>query len=166
MMFLEYLGPDDLTENYAFTVKYQPGEDISLDEHTDASTITVNVCLQPASPSDGKLLYFKEQRTFDYKNVNAKKNRDRDNNSNGTYLELVPEPGYALIHLGQHVHGVSPVKSPRSQLVVWLFGDHGYVRVAPYEPHEIKMHQKLYDSFWKKKPTKATIPGMNGKEEL
>lgn len=175
-LFGEYVGPNDLEENYAFTVRYQPGEDVNLAEHTDASTVTINICLQPTiAPSadtgdNQRVLYFKERRILDRRKKNdleALPNSDNDNinkNKNATYVEL-SLPGYALIHLGQHVHGVSTLpgsahddddddvnnreNNPRSQLVVWLFGKDGYVRVAPYEPAELKAHERLYDSFWR-----------------
>jgi hypothetical protein len=49
------------------------------------------------------------------------------------------------------VHGVSDVgnsTSLRQQLVVWLFGEHGYVRVAPYTPQEVEAYVRAYESFW------------------
>ena len=46
-------------------------------------------------------------------------------------------PGMALLHLGQHKHGVTNVKGERTQLVIWMYGKDGYVRVKPYNEYEI-----------------------------
>lgn len=145
-LFPDHVGPSDITHSYPFTVHYQPGQDIKLSEHTDASTITVNVCLQP-SKNDTKVLYFKEQRTLqsDVAPLPA------------TYIDLA-EPGEAVIHLGQHVHGVADVDSLRHNLVVWLFAEYGYVRVAKYEPQEVKVHVREYDAFWDANSSTA-LPG-------
>jgi len=167
-LFPEYVGPDDLAENYAFTVRYRPGEDVKLAEHADASTVTVNVCLQPASGTEGhKFLYFKEQRTLG-------KRLEAQSSKNATFVDL-SEPGQALVHLGQHVHGVSKIDDSdaftadgaRSQLVVWMFGQGGYVRVAPYEPGEIRAYARTYDeSFWRKRSQRANAPSTStGKHE-
>jgi hypothetical protein len=144
-LFPNHVGPDDITHSYPFTVNYQPGQDVKLAEHTDASTVTINICLQP-SAHVAPVLYFKEQRTLLQPNTPAAAS------STATYIDLTT-PGEAVIHLGQHVHGVSnvdnsPMDSPRQQLVVWLFGEHGYVRTAPYEPEEVEAHVRAYESFW------------------
>jgi hypothetical protein len=141
--FPKNVGPSDITHSYPFTVHYQPGQDVKLSEHTDASTITFNICLQP-SAQETKVLYFKEQRTL--------QPNTPPEAASAAYIDLAT-PGEAVIHLGQHVHGVanvdtSPMESPRQQLVVWLFGEHGYVRVAPYEPQEVEAHVREYESFW------------------
>jgi hypothetical protein len=140
-LFPSHVGPSDITHSYPFTVHYQPGQDVKLAEHTDASTITVNICLQP-SAQDTKVLYFKEQRTLHPTTPPGA-------SATATYIDLAT-PGEAVIHLGQHVHGVSDVDSPspRQQMVVWLFGAHGYVRTAMYEPREVEAHARAYESFW------------------
>jgi len=49
-----------------------------------------------------------------------------------------------VIHLGQHLHAASPLKSgSRENLVLWLSGLNDYVRTAPYyglddEPDETR----------------------------
>ena len=59
-------------------------------------------------------------------------------------------PGEALIHLGQLRHGVTPIEHERHQLVIWMFGEHDYVRIAKYESDEVRQHKLLYDMFWKR----------------
>jgi hypothetical protein len=142
-LFPNHVGPSDITHSYPFTVYYQPGQDVKLSEHTDASTITVNVCLQP-SGNDTQVLYFKEQRTLQPDDVSPP-----PATATATYIDLAT-PGEAVIHLGQHVHGVADMNSDslRQQLVIWLFGEYSYVRVAPYEPEEVEAHVREYESFW------------------
>jgi len=145
-LFLSHVGPDDLEERYAFSVRYRPGQDVFLDEHADASAVTVNVCLEPPSSGNTKVLYFKENRSTSL----WRRDAGLGDPANATYVDLA-EPGRAVIHLGQHVHGVAPVDAARSQMVVWMFGRHGYVRVAPYENGEIRAHARQYDAFWREK---------------
>lgn len=150
LLFPNHVGPSDITHSYPFTVHYQPGQDVKLAEHTDASTITVNICLQP-SEQDTPVLYFKEQRTPQPNAPVAA------TTATATYIDLAT-PGEAVIHLGQHVHGVADVDSPspRQQLVVWLFQEYGYVRVALYEPQEVEAHMREYESFWDTDSTSST----------
>lgn len=136
-LFVDRVGPNDLSRNYPFLVRYQPGQDTSLSEHTDASTVTVNICLQPSSLSDN-VLYFKGDGT----------RSTFIDTMNATFVDL-SEAGQAVIHLGQHRHGVSNITSNRDHMVVWMFGDHGYVRVAEYEPEETAEHVRLYERFWR-----------------
>lgn len=43
----------------------------------------------------------------------------------------------AIIHKGGHRHAALPLESgQRTNLVLWLFGEDGYVRAAPYPPSE------------------------------
>lgn len=116
---------EDIATEYAFVVRYHPDSDVNLAEHADASAITINVCLQPSI--ENSPLYFKSVREIGEPSVDVAP----------TNVTL-DTPGMAVIHLGQHLHGVSNVTSTRSNMVVWLMGHHGYVRVAPYEEDEIK----------------------------
>ena len=138
-IFPAFVGPSELSENYPFVVCYHPDRDASLSEHTDASTVTVNVCLQASD--DRNVLYFKENRFW-------KRSVHHTEQRHARHIGL-SEPGRAVIHLGQHVHGVSQIDSPRSNLVVWMFGEHGYVRIAPYGPKEVERHKREYSRFWK-----------------
>lgn len=141
-LFQEFVGPDDLVASYPFTVHYEPDKDVKLSEHTDASTITVNVCLQPSSNNE-TVLYFKTRPVW----PNVVVTPEESAAANPTYIDLA-ESGQAVIHLGQHTHGVSETTATREQMVVWMFGEHGYVRVAPYEPDEIASHVRGYNAFW------------------
>lgn len=133
ILFQKHVGPANLMHNYPFIVRYQPGQDVSLSEHADASTVTVNVCLH----ADQSVLYFKEQRSW----------HEPSPPKDATFVDLTA-PGQAVIHLGRHIHGVAEVTSHRANLVVWMFGEHGYVRVAPYEDDEVQEYTKAYDTFW------------------
>ena len=93
---------------------------MSLDEHRDAAVATLNVCLGPAG---GALLF----GPADGSGAAAAAAR----------VELAP--GDAIIHLGAQRHAAAPHAArgeARSNLVVWLFGEGGYVRFAPYEEAE------------------------------
>ena len=136
-LFPQFALPSDLQENYPFVVRYKSGQDQTLAEHTDASTVTVNVCLQ--APSEEAVLF--------YNNVRHVNSLSSDAN-NSTMVKLY-QPGRAVFHLGQHEHGVSPVDGDRSQLVIWMFGKEGYVRVKPYEEHEVAPHKWKSQHDWR-----------------
>ena len=53
-------------------------------------------------------------------------------------------PGEAVLHLGGQYHAAEPTtEGCRVNLIVWLFGAHGVVRVAPYdEPAQLQPHQR------------------------
>ncbi len=135
-LFADYVGPNDLVETYPFTVKYKPGQDVKLDPHSDAATVTVNVCLLEQD-KDAKVLYFADDR-------------EPAIASKAKQFVALSNPGEALIHLGQLRHGIAPIEQERHQLVIWMFGEHDYVRIAKYEPDEVRQHKVLYDLFWKR----------------
>lgn len=128
-MLREYANPQDLEEYYAFTVKYKPGMDRNLTSHTDHSTVTVNICLENAQ-NETALFFFhrEEEQKWLYSDDNSDKER--------TFVPL-STPGMALFHLGQHKHGIVNVQGERTQLVIWMYGQNGYVRIAPYRESEI-----------------------------
>ena len=128
-LFGDFASPADLQENYSFTVRYKPGMDKNLTEHTDHSTITVNICLEASSVE--KVLYFKNRRHSSNKKISY---------DDSPKFVSMSTPGMGLIHLGQHEHGVREVHGERTQLVIWMFGEDGYVRVAPYDKDEIAPH--------------------------
>jgi len=146
MFFPEYIGNDEDDESsYAFTVHYQHDggslngtaksnsgarntttttkRDVQLKEHSDASVITINVNLNlPGEETeyDGPQLLFLD---------------DSDQPSQRHELEF--QPGMVVLHRGLHRHQALPIqKGERHQLIIWLFGKDGYVRVAPYETEE------------------------------
>jgi hypothetical protein len=53
-------------------------------------------------------------------------------------------PGEAVLHLGGQYHAAEPTtEGCRINLIVWLFGAHGVVRVAPYdEPEQLQPQQR------------------------
>jgi len=130
----------DLTTEYGFVVKYHPNtSDINLTEHADASAITVNTCLIPSSEEDSAPLYFK--------NVREIGESEAATVAVATNVTL-DTPGDVVFHLGQHIHGVSDVSSARSNMIIWMMGDYGYVRVAPYESYEIDTNQAIFQSMY------------------
>jgi len=116
--FNEYAGPDDDKEAYAFTIAYSADKDVKLKEHSDASLVTMNVNLNlPHEDYDGSLIAFVDEE--------------------GTKHELVFQPGMALLHRGMHRHSALPLnEGQRHNMVFWLFGENGYVRIAKYDDDE------------------------------
>ena len=158
--FPEFAGdPQDDAKHYAFTIRYgstdaeetvanAPGTtttgvsttttDWSLKEHTDASIYTLNINLNlPEEDYSGSSLYFvapedtsTDTDTDTAKNANANANTTK-------YGEVFFEPGDALLHRGMTKHGANPLGGGnRNNLVIWLHGTEGYVRIAPYDKDE------------------------------
>ena len=142
LLFQEYIGCNDDIEYFAFTIRYDGGDlddnmprDIKLKEHRDASVITLNVNLNLHDEGySGSDVFFREFPRTDSK----EKSLHND-------MALVKfSPGMAIIHLGAHRHGSIPIlqynhvkdDSMRYNLVIWLFGEHGDVRIAPYSREE------------------------------
>jgi hypothetical protein len=123
LLFTEYIGEGDDHFSYAFTIRYTEGEDVTLKEHSDASLVTFNVNLNtPETEFEGSTLYFLDKA--------------------GSIHNVTFEPGMALLHLGQTRHASFPLEAgERTNLVAWLFGEYGYVRIVPYEKHE-RLSQK------------------------
>lgn len=117
-LFPAHVGPGDAREHYAFTVRYASCEDVELAEHRDASVATLNVNLnEDSSAFQGSALRFVD--------------------GDGRARTVEFEPGMAILHLGAYRHAALPIVSgERTNLVVWLHGEGGYVRVAPYPSAE------------------------------
>jgi len=113
-------GMADDAEYFAFTIRYSENEDVELREHRDASVFTLNVNLNlPEEGYGGSALYFV----------------DPSDASNRYEVEF--EPGMALLHRGALRHAALPIKGgTRQNLVIWLFGKGGDVRIAPYAEEE------------------------------
>lgn len=124
IMFPDHIASGDMSTQYGFVVHYHPNADVNLKEHADASTVTINVCLQ--ADLNNAPLYFKNLRGLGYSD---------DNEVAPTNVTL-DTAGMAVIHLGQHLHGVYNVTSARSNMVIWLMGNNDYVRVIPYNKFE------------------------------
>lgn len=120
MLFPEYISDnEDDVETYAFTIRYKNGEDVSLSEHSDASLYTLNVNLNLSHEGyEGSSLYFVD--------------------ASGIHHNVTMTPGMALFHRGMTRHASLPLcgKGERTNMIVWLYGKNGYVRIAPYEPQE------------------------------
>lgn len=155
MFFPEYIGSEtDDESSYAFTVHYQYKDDsdelseaknmtnarkkrdVQLKEHSDASVVTININLnlpEEEDDYDGSQLLFMDD---------------------GERHNLEFQPGMAVIHRGLHRHQALPIqKGERHQLIIWLFGTDGYVRVVPYEPNE----QMAVTKRWSKPKTQKTV---------
>eukprot|EP00808_Paulinella_micropora_P003632 g80231.t1 len=144
-LFPANVGPQDVEDYFAFTVRYRPDEDVALAEHRDASVATLNLNLNQAqAQSDyqyqGSSLYFVDQQ-------------DRHTRHNVSFT-----PGMALLHLGALRHAALPLLSgQRDNLIVWLFGRDGDVRIAPYEPWEqLSMRERWQSTYPRLRPRANT----------
>jgi len=151
MLFPEVVGPGDAEEHYAFSVRYMDGEDVELARHSDASVVTMNLCLG-GNFSGGDLRFFGNGNTLGWELVrwasvvSADGTHDTDERARtgkhereeGQQMDdVVHRGGRAIFHRGQHKHQALRLESgERTNVIVWLFGEHGDVRVAPYPPHE------------------------------
>lgn len=123
-LFPELAWPGDISHHYSFVVRYREGEDVDLAEHSDASVVSINICLGKRFTASGlkfqpykPLLNFGTQETYETKV--------------GGVIPL--QLGQTLIHRGQHRHEALPLKTgERINLLFWLFAKNGDVRVAPY----------------------------------
>lgn len=144
MLFSEYFAanePENDAESYAFTIRYKQGEDVSLKEHSDASLITLNVNLN----RPGEEVQYHDpvkqdgNGTDNNNNINSQQQPSLYvvDDTNGVRHNLTFAPGMAVLHRGMTRHGAYPIQGgERTNLVVWLFGPHGYVRIKPYAKSE------------------------------
>ena len=120
--FPDMIKHHDVLEHFAFVIRYQQGEDVSLAEHRDASVATLNLNLNlPSEPYHGSSLYF----------------IDPEDGVTRHYVKF--ENGQALLHRGSVRHAALPLEGgTRQNLVIWLFGKGGEVRAetAPYTRDE------------------------------
>lgn len=120
LLFPEIMGYD--TQTFGFSIHYQPGVDTSLRLHTDASAATLNINMNlPNEMFSGSEVDFHDSHT-------------------GKMTRLTFKPGMAMIHRGNIAHAAQPITSgERSNLVLWLYGDHGQV---PRNWHHNDAHQR------------------------
>jgi len=125
LLFPEFIREGDDASSYAFTIQYAAQKrdrsgDLKLEEHSDASVVTMNINLN--LPSDGSI----EGSSLVFQDPDpATKKRH--------YLNMTT-PGMAVIHRGFQRHQALPILSgQRAQLIIWLFAENGYVRIAPYD---------------------------------
>eukprot|EP00308_Calcidiscus_leptoporus_P022229 CAMPEP_0119400998 /NCGR_PEP_ID=MMETSP1334-20130426/142148_1 /TAXON_ID=127549 /ORGANISM="Calcidiscus leptoporus, Strain RCC1130" /LENGTH=355 /DNA_ID=CAMNT_0007424909 /DNA_START=89 /DNA_END=1156 /DNA_ORIENTATION=+ len=127
MLFPELIGRGDADYTYGFVVKYRMGEDVALAEHADASVLTLNVNLGMPGFTGGELV-FKGTRFLD------DQPRQMPAHTVG-FAQMTPGDG--ILHLGGQYHAALPLTAgERVNFVLWMFGKHGVVRVAPYEETE------------------------------
>ena len=141
MFFSSHVNKNDDAKYYAFTIRYSNTEDVQLNEHSDASVVSININLNlPEEDYSGSSIYFMTEEEGDGE-VSQQKPRQRH--------ELQFTPGMALIHRGMIRHGAMPISTgQRHNLVIWLYGKDGSVRFAPYELHErLSVEERWEDDF-------------------
>jgi hypothetical protein len=132
----------------------QQSKDVDLKEHRDASVVTMNINLNlPTEDYGGSEVFFRGYPDADggSRSTNPFEVANHDKDDFGT---VVFTPGMAIIHLGAHRHGSLPISSisiqnansenleggpivgKRFNLVIWLFGINGDVRIGPYSHNE------------------------------
>jgi hypothetical protein len=92
-LFSEYISKknEDDIESYAFTIRYQKGQDLALNEHSDASLYTLNVNLNlPNESYKGSSLYFVDD--------------------DGSKHNVSVDAGEALLHVGMARHAALPIQ--------------------------------------------------------
>jgi hypothetical protein len=141
--FKRYIRSDvDDGESYAFTIRYRADEDVRLKEHMDASLYTININLnsdddlvkddgaaKASSSYDGSSVYFVTEDDEDETDEESRANTTTTRRTTVTFA-----PGSAVMHRGQIRHGTMPLTNgERTNLVIWVYGEHGYVRVQPHD---------------------------------
>ncbi len=104
LLFPEITGFD--TQTFGFSIQYEPGIDTSLQLHSDASAVTLNINLNlPGEKFTGSEVDFYDPITGNANRVSF-------------------EPGVAMIHRGAIAHAAQPITSgQRRNIVLWLYGD-------------------------------------------
>eukprot|EP00939_MAST-03C_sp_MAST-3C-sp1_P001672 g1672.t1 len=130
MLFDEYASRngEDMDFSYAFLVRYDVDEgDRDLAPHRDASVVTMNVCLGKEGYEGGALQF--------ETHVNASLVIGETDGERRTWNEFhFGKPGTVVFHRGMTRHQALPlISGERANLVVWIFGRQGDVRVKPYE---------------------------------
>jgi len=81
---------------------------------------------------------------------------DRDGGEQQQRYNVTFTPGMAVLHRGMLRHAAYPIrKGERIQLIIWVFGPGGYVRVAPNydsDNNHNNKHRRLFsqdDGKWK-----------------
>lgn len=103
------VGGDSLDSHHGFLVEYQPGKDVSLDFHVDASDVTLNVCL--GREFAGGELYFGGIRCALCQTTMPLPEEE---------YTLAHRPGQAVLHRGRHRHAAKPITGgQRCNLILW-----------------------------------------------
>ena len=130
------IGRGDTVERLAFTVRYRSGEDVALAEHRDASVVTLNLNLNTQDETyGGSELYFVPQLLDDETAAGQQKQQQQQQQQQQQRLAF--GPGQMLLHRGALRHAALPIEAgERTNLIIWMFGEGGDVRVAPYPPEQ------------------------------
>lgn len=143
----------DFAEHHGFVVRYKEGGDVSLAEHADASTITLNVGLGRGNFTGGAV-HFGRVRRFGSGGGGYDGDVDDDVEGGDVAFEG-SRPGDAVLHRGQHLHAATALTSgERVNLVLWTFGSEGVVRVVPYKSHE----QSTPETRWARRQSTQESP--------
>ncbi|WP_086931878.1 2OG-Fe(II) oxygenase family protein [Agarilytica rhodophyticola] len=124
LLFPEITGYD--TQTFGFSIRYQPSTDTSIQPHTDASSITLNINLNlPNEIFDGSAVDFL-------------------NSTNGEVNQFTFAPGVAVMHRGHIPHAARSITNgERTNMVLWLYGDRGQIA------HNVKQTPSLSaDKRW------------------
>ena len=110
LFYPEFVRPEDDSETFGFSIQYQPNKDQSIRQHSDGSSLTLNINLNLPNGQEeysGSSLYFVDPETGKKNTVNF-------------------APGVAVMHLGAIPYAALPITSgERSNLVLWLYGRGG-----------------------------------------
>lgn len=106
--------PSNLSELHAFTVRYRGDEDRKLDTHVDSSKVTLNVCL--GGEFTGGEVYFHQRAHVDADPMES----PHPENCPRCSAVYAHEPGVAILHFGDHIHGTNNIKTgTRTNLILW-----------------------------------------------
>lgn len=111
LLFPDVYGYDSQT--FGFSIQWEAGKDTTLQAHSDASSVTLNINLNlPGEEFDGSAVRFMDPATRQVK-------------------DLTFTPGTALIHHGSAMHASKPItEGERHNFVLWLYGENGQI---PYQ---------------------------------
>jgi hypothetical protein len=111
LLFPDIYGYDSQT--FGFSIQWEAGKDTTLQAHSDASSVTLNINLNlPGEEFSGSAVRFMDPATRQVK-------------------DLTFAPGTALIHHGRAMHASKPItEGERHNFVLWLYGENGQI---PYQ---------------------------------
>jgi hypothetical protein len=108
-LFYRDVGGDALDSHHGFVVAYEPGKDVALDFHVDASDVTLNVCLGKEF-TEGEL-FFRGVRCGLCQQMPWLPREE---------FQIAHVPGRAILHRGRHRHGALPITGgARYNLILW-----------------------------------------------
>ncbi len=108
LLFPDVYGYDSQT--FGFSIQWEAGKDTTLQAHTDASSVTLNINLNlPGEEFSGSAVRFIDPATKAVKDLSF-------------------APGTALIHHGSALHASKPItQGERHNFVLWLYGQNGQI---------------------------------------